>query len=547
MRDSEQNSFLEECLHHNLYLSSHDVSIGYWWIQWGIALSSGQFKSIRFLDTTLRDGEQTPGASLTVEKKLRIARKLDELGVDVIEAGSAIASEGEIKAIQLIVKDKPRAEIMSFARSLKIDIDAAQKSDAQSVHLVVPTSPIHLKYKLKKTEDEVVAMAVDAVEYAKECGLIVELSSEDATRSDLSFLKRVFKAGIEAGADRLCACDTVGVLTPERSRAFYGELSTYFKIPLSVHCHNDFGMAVANSVEGLRAGASQVHVTVNGVGERAGNASLEEVVMVLTSLYDVKTSIQTKLLYGTSKLVSSLMGLTVQPNKAIVGDNAFTHLSGIHSHGVAANPITYEPIPPQLVGARRKFAAGKLSGQHGIRAFLAELELKPTDEQSRDISQRVKALGDRGKTLTDVDLYSIAEMVMGLPVVRPVKLEELTVMTGNRITPTAAVRIQVDGQLITEAATGIGPVDAAINAIKKAMAQTPDISLLEYNVKAITGGTNALVEVSATLQKGETRVSSTGSHADIVMASVEALLGGMNILMAGTVRKKNGEVNKIAE
>jgi len=259
----------------------------------------------------------------------------------------------------------------------------------------------------------------------------------------------VFKAGIDAGADRLCACDTVGVLTPEKARAFYGELSSYFKIPLSVHCHNDFGMAVANSIEGLRAGASEVHVTVNGVGERAGNASLEEVAMVLTSLYGVKTAIQTKLLFGTSKLVSSLMGLPLQPNKAIVGDNAFTHLSGIHSHGVAANPTTYEPIPPQLVGARRKFAAGKLSGLHGIRAFLAELELKPTDEQSRDIFQRVKTLGDRGKTLTDVDLYSIAEMVMGLPAVRPVKLEELTVMTGNRITPTAAVRIHVDGQLIT--------------------------------------------------------------------------------------------------
>ena len=240
------------------------------------------------------------------------------------------------------------------------------------------------------------------------------------------------------------------------------------------------------------------------------------------------------------------MGLTLQPNKAIVGDNAFTHLSGIHSHGVAANPVTYEPISPELVGAKRRFAAGKLSGMHGIKTFLEELELRPTEEQSREIFQRVKTLGDKGKILTDVDLYSIAEMVMGLPPVRPVKLEELTVMTGNRITPTATVRIRVDGQLVTEAATGIGPVDAAINAIKKAMAQTTDISLVEYKVKAITGGTNALVEVSALLQRGGTQVSSTGSHGDIVMASVESLLGGMNVLMASLHRNKNNGEKKDA-
>lgn len=515
--------------------------------QWGIALSTSQLESTRFLDTTLRDGEQTPGASLTPEKKLRIAKRLDELGVHVIEAGSAVASEGELRAIQLIAKEKLRAEVMSFARSLKADIDAVLRSDAQSVHLVVPTSPIHLKYKLKKSEDEVIEMAMDATEYAKDHGLIVELSSEDATRSEMGFLKKVFASGIEAGADRLCACDTVGVLTPERSREFYGELSSSFKVPVSVHCHNDFGMAVANSIAGLQAGARQVHATVNGVGERAGNASLEEIVMVLTSLYGVKTSIETKLLYSTSRLASRLMGLPLQPNKAIVGDNAFTHLSGIHAHGVASNPVTYEPIPPELVGARRRFAAGKLSGMHGIRTFLEELELRPTEEQSREIFQRVKALGDRGKVLTDVDLYSIAETVMGLPPVRPVKLEELTVMTGNRITPTATVRIRVDGKLVTEAATGVGPVDAGINAIRKAMAQTTAIQLVEYNVKAITGGTDALVEVSAILRRGGTQVSSTGSHGDIVMASVEALLGGMNILMASESRNKNNGENKVAE
>ena len=476
---------------------------------------------------------------MTSEKKLQIARRLDELGVNVIEAGSAIASEGEVKAIQLIVKEKLKAEIMSFARSLRVDIDAVCKSEAQSIHLVVPTSPTHLKYKLKMSEDQVVQMATDAAQYAKDHGLVVELSSEDATRTDVDFLKRVYAAGIEVGVDRLCACDTVGVLTPEKSYDLYKELSTSFSIPVSVHCHNDFGLAVANSIAALKAGAKQVHGTINGVGERAGNASLEEIVMVLTSLYGVETTINTRLLYGTSRLVSRLMGLTVQPNKAIVGDNAFTHLSGIHTHGVAANPVTYEPIPPELVGARRRFATGKLSGTHGINSFLEELGLEPTRDQLREVFQRVKEIGDRGKTITEADLYSIAETVMGLPQMRPIKLEELTVMTGNRITPTASARINLEGKMLTEASTGNGPVDAALNAINKALASSTDIRLREYNVKAITGGTDALVEVAVRLQKGDTQISSRASHSDIVMASVDAVLSGMNILTASTIRIKN--------
>ncbi|MEM2093901.1 MAG: 2-isopropylmalate synthase [Candidatus Bathyarchaeia archaeon] len=502
---------------------------------------------VRFLDTTLRDGEQTPGASLTPERKLQIAKRLDELGVDVIEAGSAIASEGEIEAIRLIVREKLKAEVMSFARSLRVDIDAVLKSEAQSVHLVVPTSPTHLKYKLKMSEDQVVQMSMDAVQYAKDHGLIVELSSEDATRTEVNFLKRVFAAGLEVGADRICACDTVGVLTPEKSYELFKNLSTTFKVPVSVHCHNDFGMAVANSIAALRAGARQVHATINGVGERAGNASLEEIVMALTSLYGVKTSINTRLLYSTSKLVSRLMGLPVQPNKAIVGDNAFTHLSGIHTHGVAANPVTYEPIPPELVGARRRFAAGKLSGTHGIKAFLEELGLEPTKDQLREIFQRVKAIGDRGKTITEADLYSIAETAMGLPSIQPIKLEELTVITGNKITPTASARISLEGKVLTEASTGNGPVDAALNAINKALARSTEIQLLEYNVKAISGGTDALVEVAVRLRRGDLEISSRASHTDIVMASVESMLAGMNILMASTIRNRNNGGNQVSK
>jgi len=506
--------------------------------KWGIALSSGQLEKTVFLDTTLRDGEQTPGASLKPENKLRIAKRLDELGVHIIEAGSAVASEGEMKAIRLIAREGLKAEICSFARILREDIDAVVKSEAKSVHLVVPTSHAHLRYKLHKTEDQVLEMTIEAVQYAKDYGLIVELSAEDSTRSDMSFLKKVFAAGVEAGADRLCACDTVGVLTPERSYVFYSELSSAFSKPVSVHCHNDFGMAVANSIAGLQGGAKEVHVTVNGLGERAGNAALEEAVMTLISLYKVQLPIRTQLLYSTSRLVSRLMGIPVQPNKAIVGENAFTHEAGIHVHGVLASPSTYEPISPELVGVHRKFGAGKLSGTHGIKALLKSLELEPTNEQLKEIFARVKSLGDRGKKVTEVDLYTIAEMVMELPKVRPIELQELSVMTGNKTTPTAAVTISVDGKRLTEAAVGNGPVDATINAINKAISQSTEIVLDSYNVKAITGGTDAVVEVTVQLRKGDVTVSSMGVHGDIVMASVEAMLNGINVLMASAVRKE---------
>jgi len=509
--------------------------------KWGIALSNLHLDSIKILDTTLRDGEQTPGASLDPEKKLRIAKRLDELGIPIIEAGSAIASKGEIKAIRLIMKEKLNAEILSFARALKGDINAILKSEAHGVHLVVPTSPSHLKYKLKKTEEQVLQMTIDATEYAKDHGLIVELSAEDSTRSDLNFVKKMFSTGIEAGADRLCPCDTVGILTPERSYSFHHEISSTFKVPVSAHCHNDFGMAVANSIAALMGGATEVHATINGLGERAGNASLEEIAMTLISLYEVQLPLKTQLFYSTSRLVSRLTGIPIQPNKAIIGDNAFTHEAGIHTHGVLAAPFTYEPFSPELVGIHRRLSTGKLSGTHGIKAFLEDLDLKPTPDQLEEIFRRVKTIGDRGKTVTDVDLYTVAEMVMGLQKIQPIKLEELTVMTGNKITPTASVRITLDDELLTEAAVGIGPVDAAIKAINKTVFQATDIQLDDYSVNAITGGTNAVVEVNVKLKKGNIVLTSKGVHGDIVMASVEAMLNGINVLMASSIRNKKSK------
>ncbi|MEM2927006.1 MAG: 2-isopropylmalate synthase [Candidatus Bathyarchaeia archaeon] len=493
-------------------------------------LSNEWPERVYFFDTTLRDGEQTPGVSLTPDRKLRIAERLDALGVDVIEAGFAASSEGELEAVRLIASQGLKAEVSSFARGLKSDIDAILRSGAKGVHLVIPTSDIHIQRKLRKTRDEVLKITEECVTYAKKHGLIVELSAEDATRSDIEFLKRMFSTGVSAGADRICSCDTVGILTPDRSYRLFSELRKEFSIPISAHCHDDFGLAVANSLAALAAGARQVHVTVNGIGERAGNAALEEIAMALKALYRTRIELKTELLYDTSRLVSRLTGIALQPNKAIVGDNAFTHESGIHTHAILIDPSTYEPISPEMVGARRRLIPGKHAGTHGILASLKEMGIEASPEQVREIFKQVKELGDRGKRVTDVDLQAIAEAVIGLPKIRPIQLKELTVVTGNMVTPMATVRLIFNGKELTEAATGTGPVDAAINAIRKAITAVEPIHLEQYSVKAITGGTDAIVEVEVRLRKEDRVVTAIGVRSDIVMASVEAMISGMNVL-----------------
>jgi len=433
----------------------------------------------------------------------------------------------------MISEENLEAEICSFARGVKRDIDAVVKSGADSVFLVIPSSDMHIKHKLKKSKDEILELTAESVKYAKDLGLIVELGPEDATRADIDFLKKMIAKGISEGADRVTPCDTVGILTPERTYKFYSELRDAFpEITLGAHCHDDFGMAAANSIAALQAGVDEVHVTVNGLGERAGNAALEEVAVSLKLLYGVETSIKTDRLYDTSLLVSRLTGISVQPNKAIVGENAFVHESGIHTHAILSEPLTYEPIPPEIVGRTRRLAVGKHAGSRGIKAALKEMGLHPNDEQLDEIFRRVKSLGDKGKIVTDADLYTIAETVMGLPSARAIRLEELTVVTGNNVTPTASVRLNLNGNLLTEAATGVGPVDAAIHAIRKAVSAVEPIRLEEYHVNAITGGTDALVEVIVRLRKGDRVVTAMGAHGDIVMASVEAMLSGMNVLMS---------------
>jgi D-citramalate synthase len=504
-----------------------------------IALLEAKPRSFKVFDTTLRDGEQTPGVSLTPDKKLRIAKALDELGVNVIEGGFARVSEGDFEALKLMAKERLKAEIFSMTRAIVEDVNAALKADVDGVHLVVPISPIHLKYKLKQKFEKVLETSRKLVDYAKRHGLTVELSAEDASRTSIKSLLRFFREGLEAGADRICLCDTVGILTPEKSYELFSTICKEFTgIPVSAHCHNDFGMATANSLQALRAGASQVHVTVNGLGERAGNAPLEEVVLGAARLLNLHSSVKTSKIYEISRLVSRLTGVPIQPNKAIVGENAFTHESGIHVHGILRHPSTYEPLTPELIGVKRKFAVGKHAGKANLKALLKEWGLKPSKEQLNEIFNRVKRLGDMGKTVTDADLQAVTEAVMGLPSIRPIKLKELTVVTGDKVTPTASVKLEFNGREVVEASTGVGPVDAAINAVRKLAKDLADIILEDYYVKSITGGTDALVEVMVRLRRRNRVVTSSGARADIVMASVEAVLSGLNTLLIDWTKKK---------
>ncbi|WP_337862694.1 2-isopropylmalate synthase, partial [Nitrososphaera sp.] len=373
---------------------------------------SGQQDRVRIFDTTLRDGEQTPGVSVTPEQKVQIAIKLDELGVDAIEAGFPIVSQGEMRAIKQIAGSGLKAEVCGLARATEADIDAAIKCDLKYVHTFIATSDIHMQYKLKMSREQVLERAVHAVEYAKKHGLQVEFSAEDATRSDRAFLLQVFRAVAEAGADRLDIPDTVGYATPQYITQIVTDVKNATGLPISMHCHDDFGLAVANSIAGINAGAACAHVTINGLGERAGNASLEEFVMALQCLYNKKHGIKTQLLYEVSKFVSNSMGIIVQPNKAIIGENAFGHESGIHTHGIINNPLTYEPISPELVGRKRWLQAGKHAGAHGIRAMLAEFGINPTEDQLRLIVEKQKNIADKGKAITTAELLSIAGEVM---------------------------------------------------------------------------------------------------------------------------------------
>jgi 2-isopropylmalate synthase len=499
-------------------------------------------KTIRIFDTTLRDGEQTPGVSLTADDKIEIAHQLSKLGVDVIEAGFPSSSDGEKKVVKDIAKAGLTSEICALSRATRGDIDAALECDVDLVHVFIPTSPVQMQYAVNLTPEQVLAATVDSIEYVKKHGVKCEFSPMDATRSEMPFLKQVCKAAQDAGMDSLNVPDTVGIMIPKTTIKLIEELKTAVKVPISIHCHDDFGLAVANSLAAVEAGAAQVHVAVNGLGERAGNASLEEVVMALHMIYKYKTGVNTRLLYSTSRLVASLSGITVQANKAIVGENAFAHESGIHTRGVTEKPLTFEPINPELVGRTRKLVAGKLAGTRGIKAELEEIGIHPTEEQIKEIVQRVKDLGDKGKMVTDADLIALTSAVMGEVIgeEKIIDLCDMAVVTGIKVIPTASVRLMLDGKEYIAAETGVGPVDAVLKAIQKLTSNLENIRLSEYRLEAITGGSNAVAEVVIKVEdeKGNI-VSARAAREDIVMASVEAMINGINKLLLKNHKQGN--------
>ncbi len=485
--------------------------------------------NLRFLDTTLRDGEQTPGVSLNPEQKLEIAAKLAAVGVDVIEAGSAAASVGEREAIRCIADAGLGAEICTYVRALRGDIDYAADLGADSVHLVIPVSDLHIAKKLRKSREQVAAMAYDAVEYAKSRGLIVELSGEDASRADQQFLRELFCEGVKRGADRLCFCDTVGLLTPEKAAAYIPPLAKI--APLSIHCHDDLGFALASTMAALKAGASCAHVTVNGLGERAGNTPFEEVVMALEILYGYRTRIKKEEIFHLATLVSRHTGVPLPINKAVVGEMAFTHESGIHAHGVMREPATYESISPEMVGRKRRIVLGKHSGSASVEAALTEMHYHVEEVQLNEIVKRIKTMGDEGKRITDTDLMAVADAVLAIKCKPLIKMRQFTATSGSHMIPTASVTLEVNGVEMTGAATGDGPVDAAMAVLRKCVADVADIRLEEYHVDAIRGGTDALVEVTVRLSKDGKIITSRGARTDIIMASVEAMIAGMNRLL----------------
>jgi len=489
-------------------------------------------EKIYIFDTTLRDGEQTPGVALTVDEKIQIAQKLNNLGVDKIEVGFPASSKGEIESARKIKALDLDSTLAGLSRSLTIDVDAVLDADLDYIHTFIGTSPLHREYKLKMSKSEIITKAVETVEYAKDHGLTVEFSAEDATRTEKGFLYDVFSQVIDAGVDFLDVPDTVGILTPVMTRELISDIKESFSVPVSVHFHNDFGLATANTLTALECGADQAHVTVNGLGERTGNCSLEELVMTLKSAYNVDLGLDTTRLYSLSNLVGRLTGVKMPVNKPIVGDNAFAHESGIHVHGILNNSSTYEPISPEMVGHSRRIVLGKHTGANALKSKLKEYHIDLTDDQFYKVFNEIKSLGDSGKCVTDDDLVAIAITELASARETPIEIKGMSISMGANVSPTATVKLSIDGVEKETASTGVGPVDAALNAISALIEDTLHIELEEYNLEAINGGTDALADVFVICSDPDGNKSTGRSiHQDIVMASILAVLDSINKLL----------------
>ena len=492
-------------------------------------------------DTTLRDGEQSPGAAMTRDMKIRIARQLEKLGVDIIEAGFAAASPGDFEAVRAIAGIVKDSTVCSLARASENDIrragEAIRPARSGRIHTFIATSPIHMQHKLRMTEDQVVERAVSSVKWALEYTDNVEFSAEDAVRSDLDFLVRVFDAVIRAGAKTLNVPDTVGYSIPaawgERIKQLIARVPNSDKVIWSTHCHNDLGLAVANSLSAVMNGARQVECTINGLGERAGNASLEEVVMAIKTRRDVfnlDTRIDTTQIVPTSKLVSSITGYPVQPNKAIVGANAFAHESGIHQDGVLKHRETYEIMRAQDVGWNaNKLTLGKLSGRNALRQRFSALNIEfATEDAFNAAFQRFKELADRKNEIFDEDLQALVSDEAVAQVSEHYRLVAMGAHSETGVLPVARVVMSIGGVERQADAQGGGPVDATFKAIERIVRSGTELQL--YSVNNITSGTDAQGEVTVRLSKGGRIVNGQGADTDIVVASAKAYLNALNKL-----------------
>jgi 2-isopropylmalate synthase len=498
-------------------------------------------EKVKIFDTTLRDGEQSPGASMNVEEKLIVSRQLKKLGVDIIEAGFAISSKGDFEAVRRAALEIEGPTICSLARARPEDIDcsweALKGAPKPRIHTFISTSDIHLTHQFRMTRDEAMKRAVDMVERARGYVDDVEFSPMDASRSDESYLYEVLEAVIEAGASTVNIPDTVGYALPEQFgsliKGIKDNVPNIDKAVISVHCHNDLGLAVANSLLAVINGARQVECTINGIGERAGNASLEEIVMVLRTRKDLlglETSINTEQIYPTSRLVSSITGMMVQPNKAIIGDNAFAHEAGIHQDGLLKEKLTYEIMRPESVGiSQSTLVLGKHSGRHAFNTRLHELGYELTSEDLNKAFERFKELADKKKDVFDEDIEAIVQdEVLRIELPGRYKLVSLNVKSGTETQPTAELEMEVDGARVKEVGVGDGPVDAAFKTITKITGTRS--TLMRYSVNAITGGTDAVGEVTCRLKEDDHIVLGQGAHTDIIVASAKAYINALNRL-----------------
>ncbi|MDI6776239.1 MAG: 2-isopropylmalate synthase [Syntrophales bacterium] len=494
---------------------------------------------IFIFDTTLRDGEQSPGASMNLDEKLRFARQLEKLGVDIIEAGFPVASEGDFASVRQIAREIRGSQIAALATANLADIDraweAVEEANTPWIHVFLSSSDIHLKYQLRKTRNQILKEACAAVAHARTYTENVEFSPMDATRTDKDYLCDMVEAAISSGARTVNIPDTVGYAIPEE----FGELITYLfekvknihQAIISCHCHDDLGLAVANSLAAVRQGARQVECTINGIGERAGNAAMEEIVMALKTrkdLFGFYTGIKTEYIYQTSRLLTQITGIPVQPNKAIVGANAFAHESGIHQDGLIKKKITYEIMTPQSVGiADTHLVLGKHSGRHAITEHLKKMGHTLTREELDRVFIRFKELADIKKEIFDEDLEVILyEEVMKTE--DKYKLIYLNVVSGNVAIPTATMQMEVDGVIVQDAGFGVGPVDATFAAIRK-ITKT-NYPLLRYAVNAVTGGTDAQGEATVQLKFDGRSVVGRGAHPDVIVASAKAYINALNRL-----------------